>query len=337
MDVYVVDTGIQASHSEFNGNVEAGVDFNGADGYAPTNPCGGFINRYNGGHGTAVASLIGGQTVGVARGVRLFPVKVARCKRNPDMENPEILIDALGVHYGLDWILGRVLANPLRRAVVNMSFYFDAQGPYCQTPTGPVDCRPTLEHNIRRLLDNKDNNVVVVASANNQRGNHCAEQTPARMGYGGAYEPPAGYARIPLVITVGGTNRTDQRHRCLSCLENDAGSNRGPCVSIYAPAWTIMGAHIAAPTASRNEQTWVDQWNLEFNSSARTVENITSGTSFSAAVVSGIVARLRQTYPNKTALQVWEHIAATATPLPTDFDGDGVAANDRLAYISVYE
>jgi subtilisin family serine protease len=139
VDVYVVDSGIQAAHTEFaNGNVAAGVDYAGGDGFAPTNPCGGFGNYFGGGHGTAVASAIGGRTVGVARGATLIPVKVFSCDPN---KLGELTGDTLGVLYGLDWILSEAQSNPTRRAVVNMSMYFDGfrRTPPAAVATGTVD------------------------------------------------------------------------------------------------------------------------------------------------------------------------------------------------------
>jgi hypothetical protein len=64
--VYVIDTGINASHGEFGGRVLPGVDFVGSSD--------GRVDTY--GHGTAVASVIGGATTGVAKTVRLIPVRV---------------------------------------------------------------------------------------------------------------------------------------------------------------------------------------------------------------------------------------------------------------------
>ncbi|GAB3282672.1 S8 family peptidase [Kineosporia babensis] len=66
---FVLDTGIQASHNQFGGRVIQGYDAIG-DGRG-TNDC------Y--GHGTQVAGVIGGATYGVAKQVRLVPVRVLNC------------------------------------------------------------------------------------------------------------------------------------------------------------------------------------------------------------------------------------------------------------------
>lgn len=349
VDVYVVDTGIQSAHTEFaNGNVAVGADYAAGDGYTPTNPCGGFINRYNGGHGTSVASIIGGRTVGVARNARLIPVKVGTCNRNPSPANPELRITALSVLWGLDWILAQVQANPGRRAVVNMSLYFDilADGvttnPACVDQNGQplrdangnlIDCRAALDNNVRNLLNA---GVVVVASANNQNQNRCAQQSPSRMGYGGMHDP-GNQPTWPYAIIAGGTDINDNRFFCASCSSTQNGSNFGPCVGIYAPAHRIRSAHIASSTAYRDEQQWVDAlMNEGIGYINVTVENVSTGTSFAAPLTAGVAARLLETFPGMTVRQVWDHIRNNATALPANFDGDGVAANDRLLYISVY-
>lgn len=344
VDVYVVDSGIQAAHSEFsNGNVTAGANYAIDDTYAPTNPCGGFVNIYDAGHGTAVASIIGGATVGVAPGVSLIPVKVMQCYPN----NPpgfQTRMDAINVLQSLDWVLGQVQANPSRRAVVNTSWYFDQSNPNpsgiagCyNAATDTYDCRPALENNIRNIINA---GAVVVAAANNQEQNLCDSQSPARFGYGGIYDP-GNQPTWPFVITVGGTDINDSKYHCVSCpyYYPDKGSNFGPCVDIYAPAKQIHAAHIASATAYRDQQTWVDALKQQYPNGGYgylTTEIVSSGTSFAAPVVTGIIARLLQTFPMMTVRDVWDYLHSNATALPYNFDGDNVPANDFLTYISVY-
>jgi subtilisin family serine protease len=331
--VYVIDRGVEANHSEFNGNVVGGGNFAVEDGYPPEHPCGGFVNAFNPGHGTAVASVIAGQHVGVARDATIVAVKVGPCHPNePPSYGPPAA--QLSIVQSLDWVLDD-MAKPEhhdRRAVVNMSLYTLA-GQSC----AGYDCASSLDYNVRYVINA---GAVVVASANNQYLDQCTVQSPARLGYGGMYDP-GNQPTWPFVITVGGTDISDNRYFCNSCT-SDPGSNVGACVDIYAPAKNIHAAHIAAANAYRDDPYWVNNWNQQLHdfygddSHAVTVEAVASGTSFSAPIVAGIAARLLQTFPSMSVRDVWNYIHDSATALPANFDGDGKADNDRLAYISPY-
>jgi len=96
---YILDTGIRASHTQFGGRVGAGFTAIG-DGRG-TNDCGE-------GHGTHVAGTIGGSTFGVAKRVRLVPVRVLDCTGSGATS---------GVIAGVDW----VTRNARKPAVANMS------------------------------------------------------------------------------------------------------------------------------------------------------------------------------------------------------------------------
>nr|WP_228277653.1 S8 family peptidase [Acinetobacter haemolyticus] len=98
VNLYVLDTGILATHQEFTGRVKKGFsaisDFNG------TNDCNG--------HGTFVAGLAGGTTYGVAKQINLIPIRVVGCSGSGLMSN---------MIAGIDWIL----KNGQKPAVVNIS------------------------------------------------------------------------------------------------------------------------------------------------------------------------------------------------------------------------
>lgn len=96
--VYVIDTGIRLTHNEFGGRAFTGYD-------AVT--AGGTANDCNG-HGTHVAGTIGGATYGVAKGVRLYAVRVLGC--NGSGTNS-------GVIAGINWVTN----NHVKPAVANMS------------------------------------------------------------------------------------------------------------------------------------------------------------------------------------------------------------------------
>ena len=98
VNVYVIDTGIRRTHQQFGGRAFVGTDTIG-DGQN-SNDCNG--------HGTHVAGTVGGSTYGVAKGVRLYAVRVLNCAGSGT--------DA-GVIAGVDW----VTANRVAPAVANMS------------------------------------------------------------------------------------------------------------------------------------------------------------------------------------------------------------------------
>ncbi|KAH8826217.1 serine protease [Flagelloscypha sp. PMI_526] len=64
VNVYIVDTGIRTTHTQFGGRASWGATF------------GGYANADGNGHGTHVAGTIGGSQYGVAKAVSLFAVKV---------------------------------------------------------------------------------------------------------------------------------------------------------------------------------------------------------------------------------------------------------------------
>ena len=98
VNVYIIDTGIRRTHTQFGGRAFAAFDAVG-DGQN-TNDCNG--------HGTHVSGTVGGSTYGVAKSVRLFAVRVLNCSGSGSNS---------GVIAGVDW----VTANHASPAVANMS------------------------------------------------------------------------------------------------------------------------------------------------------------------------------------------------------------------------
>lgn len=98
--VYVIDTGIRATHTEFGGRVSGGVNTMAAA--SGTDDCHG--------HGTHVAGTIGGLNYGIAKGVFLHPVRAGDC-------NNTYLAPVIAA---VDW----VTANRTLPAVVNLSSGF---------------------------------------------------------------------------------------------------------------------------------------------------------------------------------------------------------------------
>ncbi|AHI00832.1 hypothetical protein GCM10010174_15430 [Kutzneria viridogrisea] len=98
--VYVFDTGIRTSHSEFGGRAHAAFDAVDATDHSGTD-CNG--------HGTEVAGAIGGSGVGVAKGVQLESVRVLGCDGTGSAEN---------VMTAVDWLA----RNAKKPAFANLSF-----------------------------------------------------------------------------------------------------------------------------------------------------------------------------------------------------------------------
>lgn len=136
---YIIDTGILLNHAQFSGRIGNGYD-------AVSN--GGNANDCNG-HGTHVAGTVGGTTYGVAKEVKLHPVRVLGC--NGSGANS-------GVIAGMDW----VAENHVKPAVVNMSL------------GGSAD--QATDDAVNRL---HNAGVTVVVAAGNNSGNACS-YSPAR-------------------------------------------------------------------------------------------------------------------------------------------------------------
>jgi subtilisin family serine protease len=95
---YVLDTGVRATHTDFGGRVLPGYDFIGDDTDASD----------GNGHGTFIAGIIGGTKYGVAKQIKIVPVKVL------DDTGAGSMADVIA---GIDW----VTANAVKPAVANMS------------------------------------------------------------------------------------------------------------------------------------------------------------------------------------------------------------------------
>ena len=98
VNAYIIDTGIRLTHNEFAGRAFSSYTaINDGNG---TNDCNG--------HGTHVSGTVGGTTYGVAKGVKLYAVRVLDCNGSGTTS---------GVIAGINW----VAANRVLPAVANMS------------------------------------------------------------------------------------------------------------------------------------------------------------------------------------------------------------------------
>lgn len=100
IDVYILDTGVQADHIEFGDRVLKGATFVGGNEMIDVH-----------GHGTHVASTVGGLNSGVANKVNIIPVKVMRDDGKGTWSE---------VIAGLNWVINNQKSRN-RCSIINMS------------------------------------------------------------------------------------------------------------------------------------------------------------------------------------------------------------------------
>ena len=200
--MYVLDTGIDFEHSEFGNRAKyAGYDpfdqYNiGVAGYKPQR------GRDCNGHGTLVASLIGGKTYGVAKNVNLFSVRVLGCDRAAPWS---IVLD------GLNFIVNEVSGRK-RPAIVSMAL----SGSH----------HASVNSAIEYLYDR---NVLVIASAGNLGNNACNYSpssknqvlTVGAIGEDNIIYPKSNYGAC-IDIFAPGESITGAEHACPTCTIDGA-------------------------------------------------------------------------------------------------------------------
>jgi subtilisin family serine protease len=135
VDAYVLDTGVDESHPEFQGRVQKGPNFSKEAQNTDLN-----------GHGTHVAGIIGSKSFGVCKNIQIIPLKVM---------NAIGVGDSASVILALGWIQANRKKN--RPSVVNISF----SGPFSQAMNIAVNQLSQL-------------GVVVVAAAGNSGSDACS-------------------------------------------------------------------------------------------------------------------------------------------------------------------
>lgn len=110
IDIYIVDSGVLASHEQFGGRVLPGIDIPTELGDSVVSPATTDCD----GHGTHVSALAAGSTVGVATSARIIAVRVLDCDGGGNVED---------VVTALKWIRGHHRTGVA--AVVNLSLGVD--------------------------------------------------------------------------------------------------------------------------------------------------------------------------------------------------------------------
>ena len=309
--VYIMDTGVDAEHTEFTGTngsrVIAGFDLtssvhignsNCRSGNKALQPC---YNDYGelvaASHGTSVASIVAGRNIGVAPDADIVSIRVMN---EHGLATTRTYLDGLNAIIKHAWTPG---SPSFHTAVVNISgWVLDRLTPDTREPVVPY---ADVERKMREMINGVDANgspdpngkrFLFVVAGNNVDGgcgrSGVVDRFPAILG-----------KSIQGIVTVGGM--TSQN-------EPWVGACRGG-IEVLAPAQQIFSATITAPDHYRGRRP-----------------NLRSGTSFAAPIISGIAARMLAERPDLSPqqLEMW----ITSTPSRTN-TADPLSANGKVAVI----
>jgi subtilisin family serine protease len=317
--IYIMDTGVLASHVEFTtadllssseasaSRVIGGYDATGSVEIGRSRctspdksvaPCFDRIDELAAAsHGTSVASIAAGRNIGVAPLALLVSIRVM---------NERGLATTRTYLEGLDAII-RHAWDPnspnARTAVVNISGWVLERLNNTNNPD-PV-AYATVEQKMRDMIGGVDANgrpdpngkrFLFVVAANNVDGgcgsSGVIDRFPAILG-----------KRIEGLITVGGMTADNLGW---------TGSCRGG-VEVLAPAQSIFSATITAADQYRGRRP-----------------NQRSGTSFAAPIISGIAARLLSDRPDLSPRQLESWITSTPSRV---YDSSSAMADGRVGYV----
>jgi len=177
-----------------------------------------------------------------------------------------------GVIAGVDW----VTANAQHPAVANMSL-------------GGVGISQAMDDAVAASVAS---GVTYVVAAGNSERDACN------------FSP----SRVPVAITVGASNSSDERAR--NWGGTDSGSNLGPCLDLFAPGENVRSAFNGTDGATR----------------------VYRGTSMASPHVAGAAALLLAEEPTLTPAQVTQRIVDAATAGTLRLDATDTSPN-RLLYV----
>jgi subtilisin family serine protease len=317
--IYVMDTGVMASHVEFTtasflsstvptaSRVIAGYDATGsveigrsrcASPDKSVAPCYDRLDELAAAsHGTSVASIAAGRNVGVAPYALVVSIRVMNER---GLATTRTYLDGLEAIVRHAWDPS---SPNMRTAVVNISGWVLER--LSNTQNADPVAYATVEQKIRDMIGGVDANgrpdpngkrFLFVVAANNVDGGCGAsgiiDRFPALLG-----------TRIEGLITVGGMTAENT---------NWIGTCRGG-VEVLAPAQSIFSATITAADHYRGRRP-----------------NLRSGTSFAAPIISGIAARLLSDRPDLSPQQLEAWITATPSRV---YDPTVPMAEGRVAYV----
>ena len=213
VDVYVLDTGINYDHEEFEYRAKYG-------GYDPVDDYEGATLSLakNGsdchGHGTLVASICGGKTYGSAKKVTLYSIRVLQCNNTAPWST---------VLEGMDYV-ARITTRKRRPAIILLAL----AGPFYRT----------MNDAIAFIVSNR--NVHVIAVAGNGQNDSCI-RSPGSSEY--AVTVAGTRNEDGLYVLGSGTNYgacvdifapaqsiLGADHRCLNCSKYHSGTSMAAAI-----------------------------------------------------------------------------------------------------------
>eukprot|EP00741_Cyanophora_paradoxa_P024570 tig00000269_g23723.t1 len=212
VDIYVVDTGVLATHSELEGRVIRLYDVDSALYTSSSENWASDCARSPDSHGTAVAAAAAGRTFGVAPGATVLSVKVFRRSGGVTDDCPFVATDS-------DTVAG------LEQVLLSM-----------QSRGRPSVTLITVETTSRGSANSLYTNVIARLR---QAGSVVI--TAAGNGYFDACDSVPG--NTPGVINVGASDQDDYRAGF---------SNYGSCISLFAPGQNVRSALRPKEMASAN-------------------------------------------------------------------------------------
>lgn len=282
--VAVLDTGVNATHSDLAGRVVQNVRLTDTQSAAV-----GFINPVPvenlpntdlvNGHGTFVAGVIaasgvssGGKYSGVAPGANILGLSAGDLNLTHILSGFDYLIEK-GANYNVK--------------VVNCSFSADTVFDY----NDPVNVAT-------KMLTKRG--ISVVFSAGNTGGSN------------GSLNP---YAAAPWVVSVGAT---DENRKLANFSSRGVFGSRQFSPSLVAPGVNVISLRsIASQMSILGIGAGADLQRL--TPAEIPFYTTASGTSFSAPQVAGAIALMAETNPNLTTEETKDILQRSATPLPSNY------------------
>lgn len=209
-DIYILDSGIHYTHSEFGGRAFYG-GYDAIDQVYNTNRRGWDCH----GHGTHVAALAGGKTYGVAKKANLYSIRVLDCR---------IFGPFSAIISAIDYVIVKV-RNQRRKAVVSMSL------------AGARS--PALNAQVVKMINN---GIPVVVAAGNAKSSACnyspaSSSTSGVITVGGTREYrdniyfASNYGPCVTIMAPGQTI-VSAVHTCKDCTATKSGTSMStPLVS----------------------------------------------------------------------------------------------------------